>query len=204
MTGLRNERGHSLVDVVAGIVLMSLVIMTLYHVFTPTFALSRNSSERLERQQDIRLAIDRVARDIHETAANRITTYAAGNGCSGTYQGCIAFVTPRPNCSGEFQLAGGFPNWQATVYIWRDVASNELRRRCDTGTTFPTGTWPPTLTPYTVIGTRIVDAAFTLQPAGSPTSLAIALREQTDAGSRPTRRYRTEFLNQTIFLPQNR
>ncbi len=205
MTGVRSEQGHTLVDVVAGIVLMGLVIFTLYQVFIPTFALSRNVTERLDRQQDIRLVIDRVERDVHETAANRITVYSAGNGCTGTYQGCVGLATARPTCSGAFQLSAGFPNWQATIYIWRDVASNELRRACDTTTTFPVGTWSPTLTPYTVIGTSIVEAAFTLEPAGSPspTSLAIALRERT-ATAAQSRRYQTEFYNQTILLPQNR
>ena len=199
------ERGHTLVDVIAGVVLMALVIFSLYQVFIPTFALSRNSSERLVRQQDVRLALDRLARDVHETAANRITVYGTGNGCIGSYQGCMALVTPRTNCSDGFQLTTGFPSWQATIYIWRDTASNELRRRCDTTTTFGAGTWPPTLTPYTVIGTSIVEAAFTLEPAGSPspTSLAIVLREQA-ASAPQSRRYQTEFQNQTVFLPQNR
>ncbi len=205
MTRVRWERGHTLVDVVAGVVLLTLVIFALYHVFIPTFALSRNSGERLERQQDVRLAIDRVERDVHETAANRITVYSAGNGCTGAYQGCVAFVTPRTNCSDGFQISTGFPNWQATIYVWRDVAANELRRRCDTSTTFPAGLWPPTLTPYTVIGTGIVEATFTLEPAGSPspTSLAVALRERAATAGR-SRSYQTEFYNQTIFLPQNR
>lgn len=202
------ECGHSLVEVVAGVVLLSLVIFTLYHVFLPTLALSRNTSERLDRQQDVRLAIDRMARDLHETAAGQIVVYGKESGCTGAYQGCIGFVSPRANCSGEFQLASGFPRWQAVIYVWRAVGANELRRLCDTSTTFAAATWPPKLAAFghTVIGTRVTEAAFFLQPAGSPnpTSLAIMLREETDGASSSARRYQTEYVSQTILLPQNR
>ncbi|MGQ0549618.1 MAG: PilW family protein [Armatimonadota bacterium] len=200
------EAGHTLVEVMAGVVIMGLAILTLYQVFIPTLALSHSTTVRLERQQDVRLAIDRMTRDLHETAATRVVVYGAGNGCAEAYEGCIGFVTPRQDCSGAFQLAGGFPSWQATIYMWRDVASNELRLRCDTTTTVPVSVWPPVLTPHSVIGTRVIQAAFTLQPAGSPspTSIAVMLREQSEMASRPSRRYQTEFVNQTILLPQNR
>ena len=205
MTRAPGERGHTLVEVVTGLVLLALVLVAIYRVFIPVFALSRNSSERLTRQQDVRLAIDRMARDLHETAPTRVVVYNAGNGCDGAYQGCIAFVTPRLSCSGDFQLAGGFPSWQATIYIWRDIATNELRRRCDETTTFSVTNWPPALTPYTVIGTRIIDATFALQLNGStPAGVSVFLREQAATAAQTSYKYQTEFLSQTVLLPQNR
>lgn len=201
----QREQGHTLVDVATAMVLLALTLLTVYRVFIPILALSRNSNERLTRQQDVRLAIDRLARDLHETAPTRVVVYSAGDGCTGAFQGCIAFVTPRLTCAGAFQLAGGFPSWQATIYVWRDVATNELRRRCDETTTFPVTTWPPTLTPYTLIGTSITDAAFALQFNGSnPAGVSVLLREQAVASSRSSHKYQTEFLSQTILLPQNR
>ena len=208
ISSLRSQRGYVIVDVVMGVVLLALVLLTTYQVFLPTFGLSRNASERVARQQDVRLAIERIARDLHETttAANRLVVYGPANGCTGSYQGCIAFVTARPACTGAFQVTAGSPVWEATIYIWLDAPSSELRRRCDPTTTFPVATWPPVLIPHTVIGTRVTQAAFTLQPLGSPnpTTVAVALREQAATAARPSYRYQTEFVNQTIFLPQNR
>ncbi len=181
-----------------GLVLFSLVIMTLYQVFIPTLALSSNTTERLERQQDVRLAIDRLARELHETTLARLTVYSAG--CAGAYEGCIGYVTARRSCLGAFLLVSGFPDWQATVYVWRDTGSNELRRRCDTTTTFPSGTWPPTLAPFTVVARQIDQASFALLATG----VQINVREQATTASRSSRRYQTEFLNRTVFVPQNR
>ncbi len=193
------EQGYSSVDVVMGLVLFSLVILTVYQVFIPTLALSSNTTERLERQQDVRLAIDRLSRELHETTLARLIIYSAG--CTGAYEGCIGYVTARTSCSGAFQLgAEGFPNWQATVYVWRDTGSNELRRRCDATTTFLSSTWPPTLTPFTVVARQIDQAAFTLLATG----VQISVRERAVTASRSSRRYQTEFLNQTVFVPQNR
>ncbi len=193
-----------------GLVLFSLVILTLYQVFIPTLVLSSNTTERLERQQDVRLAIDRLARELHETTLARLTIYTAG--CTGAYEGCIGYVTARcdtsssclgaltSSCSGPyFQTPNGFPEWQATIYVWRDTGSNELRRRCDTTTTFPSSTWPPPLTSFTVVARQIDQAAFTLLATG----VQISVRERAATASRSSRRYQTEFLNRTVFVPQN-
>jgi type II secretory pathway component PulJ len=209
MTRPRTERGYSIVDVLVGLVLLALVILSIYQLYLPTFRLSQNIHEGLETQQDVRLAIDRVARALHETstAFGRVRLYGAESGCTGAYEGCIGFVTARDaQCAGAFQLVGGAPDWQATMYVWRDTASNELRLRCDASSTFPVSTWPPTLDPYSVIGTKVVSASFTLQPVESPvpTAIAVALQEQAATASPQTSRYHTKTFNQTVFLPQNR
>jgi len=205
----RAECGYVLADVLVGLVLLGLVILTVYRVYLPTFALSRSLNDRLGGQQDVRLAIDRVARHLHETtlAFGRFRVYPPKSGCTGPYDGCIGFVTARtPNCTGPFQLVDSAPHWQAVIYLWRDTGSNELRLRCDPSTTFPAAMWPATLDPYTVIGTNVVTASFSLEPAGSPTptSIAIALEEQASTPARPTSQYQTAFFNETVFLPQNR
>jgi type II secretory pathway pseudopilin PulG len=201
------DQGFSLIDVTVGLVLFGIVLLSIYALYRPTFALSRNIDERLAAQQDVRLAIDRMARVLHETtmAIGRMRVYPAEAGCAGAYEGCIGFVPARDaDCTGSFQLLAGDPNWQATIYVWRDTTSRELRMRCDSATTFPVETWPPpTLDPYTVIGTRIVAVSFSLEPSGSsaPTSVAMALEEQIAGPSRPG--LQTTFLNRTVFVPQN-
>jgi type II secretory pathway component PulJ len=140
------EAGFLLVDLIVGLGLLGFVLLAIYHLYGSTFVLSRDINNRLAAQQDVRLALDRVARALRETthAFGRLRVYPAEAGCSGAYEGCLGFVTARDaNCTGTFQLINGAPNWQATMYLWRDTASNELRLRCDPGTTFPVVTWPP-------------------------------------------------------------
>jgi len=199
--------GYLLVDVIVGLGLLAFVLLGIYHLYGSTFRLSQHLNERLARQQDIRLALDRVAGSLRETtdAFGRLRVYPAEAGCTGAYEGCLGFVTARDaNCAGTFQLIDGAPNWQATLYLWRDTASNELRLRCDPGTTFPVVTWPPpTLDPYTVIGTRVSAASIRMQPTGSPNPASIAITLQEQAPSSGSQGQETVF-NQTIFLPQNR
>jgi len=207
MKRLVRTDGYLLVDMIVALALFGFVLLSIYQIYGPTFALSRDINDRVSAQQDIRLALDRVARALHETTptVGRLRLYAPEAGCSGAYEGCLGFVTAREaNCTGAFRLIDGAPSWQGTLYLWRDTASNELRLRCDPRTTFPAVTWPPrTLEPYVVIGTHVVEASVTLQPAGneSPTSVAIGLREEA-----PTSRRRSPatLFSETIFLPQNR
>jgi type II secretory pathway pseudopilin PulG len=207
MKRLSSEQGYSLVDVVVGLALFGFVLLSIYQLYTPTFVLSRHIDEQLVAQQDVRLALDRVARAMHETtsAFGRMRAYTAESGCVGTYEACIGFVTARnAKCSGAFQLIGGGPDWQATIYLWRDTASNELRLRCDPTTTFPSVKWPPpTLAPYMAVGTHIVAASITFRPSGSPnpTALSVVLQEQVSPSSP---RYQKGFFSRTIFVPQNR
>lgn len=207
MRRLSAAEGYSLIDVTVGLVLLGIVLLSIYALYRPTFALSRNIGERLAAQQDVRLALDRMAPALHETTAafGRMRVYSAEAGCTGTYEGCIGFVTARDAaCTGSFHLVAGAPDWQATLYIWRDTASNELRLRCDPSTTFPAAIWPPSaLEPYRVIGTRVAVASFTLEPPGSPTptSVAMALEEQVTGPSRS--KPQTKVFNRTVFVPQN-
>ena len=207
MTRLGESDGYSLIDVTVGLLLLGIVLLSVYTLYRPTFTLSRGISAQLAAQQDLRLATDRLARAMHETtmAFGRLKIYSAETGCAVTYEGCIGFVTARDtDCAGTFHLVAGAPDWQAIIYVWRNVASNELRLRCDTTTTFPAETWPPLpLQPYTVIGTRIVAASFVLEPPGSlePTSVALMLEEQV--ANPPRSRGPLTLVHRTVFAPVN-
>src|SRR2546425_5889121 len=127
MRRLCADQGFSLVEVTVGLVLFGIVLLPIYALYGQTFTFSRNIGERAAAQQDVRLAIDRLARALHETTAafGRMRVYPAGVGCTGAYEGCIGLVTGRDaECAGSFQLVAGAPNWQATLYVWRDTASN--------------------------------------------------------------------------------
>src|SRR3989441_10545496 len=105
--------GYSLIDITVALMLLGIVFLSIYALYRPTFVLSRDIGGRLAAQQDIRLALDRLARALHETtmAFGRMRVYSPEAGCAAPYEGCIGFVTARDaGCAGSFQLVGGAPN----------------------------------------------------------------------------------------------
>jgi Tfp pilus assembly protein PilW len=163
-----------IVDALVGLALLGLVILSIYQVFVTAFVLAQRTDDRLVVQQDVRLALDRMARVLHETtlAPGRLRVYPAEAGCTGQY-------------------------------VWRDAASNELRSRCDPRTTFPAVEWPPpALTPHAVIGTNVVGTSFTLQPSGNaaPSSVAVTVHERVP-GASP--RLQGDVYLQTVIVPEN-
>lgn len=210
-----DEEGYTSVDAITGLVLLALTIVSLYQVMIPSFALWRNSDERVARQQDVRLAIERVSRALHEATLEfgRIRAYTAGGNLCTENCPAIGFVTARTSCTGEFQYVPntGLPAWQGVIYVWRDAGTRQLRWYCATATTMPATALPVGLAPFTVIGSELSLVSFTLcnpcspTPVGSvnPVAVAVAFREEAATASRPTYRYQTSFYNQTIFLPMN-
>lgn len=203
------DAGYAMIDVIMGLVLFGLVVIAIYQLFLPAFAYSRSANERLAVQQDARLAVDRLTRPLHETTLvpGRIRIYSDRAGCGGEFEGCIGFVTARSDgCAGPFQLQNGAPEWRAAIYVWREAGANELRIRCDPGTTFPAPRWPPpTLSPYAVIGTRVVAASFELLPVGDavPAAIAVTLQERLTAVPGHGREAADVFTH-TVFVPENR
>jgi hypothetical protein len=202
------ERGYILMDIIVGFVLFGLVLLIIYQLYISTFLVYQNVNDRLAVQQGVRLALDRIAAALHETtlAFGRVRVYAARDGCTDAYEGCIGFVTAREGqCTGIFQLVNGAPDWRAVIYVWRDTASHELRLRCEEGVTFPVETWPPRPGPYAVIGTHVAAAAFTLQPGGdpTPTSVTVALEEEAPTASGVASGSAVHAFSQTVFMPQN-
>lgn len=208
MLRLRIQQGYGILDVLVGLALLALIVLSIYRLYIPTFALSRNMHAGLQAQQDVRLSVDRVARALHETtmAVGRLRVYPAESGCRDAYEACLAFVTARDDCTGPFRLVEGAPDWQATIYVWRETASNELHLHCDAASAFPAPGWPPpALQPYKVVATNVAAASFTLRTAASgvPTAIVVALQEQIRTAGRASR-YQTAWFNQTVFFPQNR
>jgi hypothetical protein len=203
------RQGYGILDVLVGLALLALIIVSIYRLYLPTFALSQRIHDGLQAQQDVRLAVDRVARALHETttAVGRLRVYPPESGCRGSYDACVAFVTPRDDgCTGSFHLIGGAADWQATIYVWRDAASHELRLHCDATSVFPAPDWPPpVLEPHDVVARNVAAASFTVRTTdgGVPTAIAVALEEQPRTADQVSG-YQTAWFNQTVFFPQNR
>ena len=139
------SRGFLFIDLMVGMAVFTLVLVGIYQVFIPVLKFARSTNERLSVQQDVRLAMDRMARDVRESSmARRIRTYPDGGGPA------IGMVTARAGCSGSFAIdqPSGRPYWQGIIYIVFDAASGEVRRYCDASTTIP-GAAPATTSPYT-------------------------------------------------------
>ncbi len=188
------SRGYALLDLVVGMAVFALVTAGVYQVFIPVLKFAHSTTERLAVQQDVRLAMDRMARDLHESSmARRIRTYPDGGGPA------IGMVTARAGCSGSFAIdqPSGRPYWQGIIYIVFDAASGEVRRYCDASTTIP-GAAPVTPSPYTVLARNVRSLTFTLINRNAdtrPDAVTIDLEEQTPRGD--ARRYiRTEFVPQ--------
>jgi len=189
----RGNRGYALADLVVGMAVFALVLVGVYQVFVPVLRFAASASERLAVQQDVRLAVDRMARDLRESAmsAGRLEIYAGG--------AAIGLATARANCSGDFSVDGatGKPRWQAVIYIVFDQASGEVRRYCDSTTTF-TAASPPTAGPYQVLARNVQALAFAIARdpiTGNEIGVTVTLHERTPRGD-ADRHIRTEFVPQ--------
>ncbi len=177
-----------MVDLVAAMAIFAVVTAGIYQVFIPFLKMARSTNERLAVQQDARLAMDRMARDLRETttAFSRLQIYGGGT--------AIGLVSARPSCTGAFTVdaVSGRPLWQAMIYIVRDAPSQEVRAYCDAGSTFAAAA-PVTTAPYRVLAGNVQTLTFTAGATGD--SVMIQLHERTPSGD--TDRYlRTEFVQQ--------
>lgn len=178
-----------MVDLMASMAIFALVTAGIYQVFIPFLKMARSTTERLAVQQDVRLAMDRMARDLRESTVARLRVYPGGT--------AIGFVSARANCTGAFSVVAstGVPDWQAVVYIVLDAPSGEVRAYCDT----PSLLWPDDTAPVTSGAFRVLaDNVQALTFAQSPSpfdSVTIELHERTPRGD-ADRYIRTEFVPQ--------
>jgi hypothetical protein len=179
-----------MIDLMASMAIFALVTAGIYQVFIPFLKMARSTNERLAVQQDTRLAMDRMARDLRESTAatGRLRVYPSGT--------AIGFVSARSNCTGAFTVVAstGRPDWQAVVYIVLDAPSGEVRGYCDT----PPLLWPDDTSPVTSGAFRVLAAnvqALTFAQSPSFDSVTIELHERTPRGD-ADRYIRTEFVPQ--------
>lgn len=189
----KGRGGYALADLVVGMAVFALVLAGVYQVFVPVLKFAASAGERVAVQQDIRLAVDRMARDLRESAMStgRLRVYATGE--------AIGLVTARANCSGEFRVdpSTGEPRWQAVIYLVLDRASGEVRRYCDPTATF-TAAAPAAAGPYEVLARNVQALVFAISrdPAtGNEIGVTVTLHERTPRGD-TDRHIRTEFVPQ--------
>jgi len=172
----------------------ALVTAGVYQVFIPVLKFARSTNERLYVQQDVRLAMDRMARDIRESTAARLHIYPWPPDTAGP---AIAVVTARPNCSGTFTLdpVTGRADPQAVIYLVWDQGSGDVRRYCDTAALFANPAAPVTTGASTILARNVQNLTFTriIDPVTFDFSIRIDLQAQTPRGD-AERYIRTEFV----------
>lgn len=74
---LRSERGYSLVEMLAVIVILGIVMTSLTSIFITASQTELDANRRFEAQQDARVALDKMRREIH-CSKSATTTPSAG------------------------------------------------------------------------------------------------------------------------------
>lgn len=99
---LRGEAGHSLVELLTVMVIMSIVMAGITGVFVSGSKAQADQDRRFQAQVGTRLALDRIRRDIH--CANDVTPYATNSvtlklssGCGNDVSWCTSAVTGFTN-----------------------------------------------------------------------------------------------------------
>jgi prepilin-type N-terminal cleavage/methylation domain-containing protein len=92
---LRDERGYSLVELLTAMVIMGIVLGGLTQIFVSGSKAENDMNARFRAQQDARLSLDRIRRDVH--CASDVTPYSQSSatlvsaGC-GNVTWCTAAV----------------------------------------------------------------------------------------------------------------
>jgi prepilin-type N-terminal cleavage/methylation domain-containing protein len=109
---LRGEAGHSLIELLTVMVIMSIVMAGITGVFVSGSKAQAEQDRRFQAQVGTRLALDRIRRDIH--CANGVTPYATNAvtlklsaSCGNDVSWCTSAVTGYTNRYRLYRQLGG-------------------------------------------------------------------------------------------------
>lgn len=130
------QRGSTLLEVVTALAILSTVLSGIYGVFVLAIKRTEQAYARARIQQESRVAIDVVVRELRETSRDPAAARVYDTPCPGC---AIGFRTARDPV-GAFVVETnstlptyGQPRWQGVVYFY--VAGGALRRHADYTTT---------------------------------------------------------------------
>jgi prepilin-type N-terminal cleavage/methylation domain-containing protein len=108
---IRDEGGYSLVEMLTVMLIMGVVMAGLTDVFTSASKADTDMSNRFQAQLTIRVALDKLRRDIH--CASNVTPYATSaltliipSGCGGDESYCTATMTGLSNRWNLYRQSG--------------------------------------------------------------------------------------------------
>ena len=121
---MRASKGISLVEMTISIFIVSIAVMGADSLFIAVTNTSAGNSEMVQVQQEARYAMEKMARELRESSADRVWT---GTDLSSS-ESMVVFLTPR---NGEKTFAvdeSGGPEWRKAVLYRLDILSSSLHR----------------------------------------------------------------------------
>ena len=119
-----DSAGLSLIEVVIASIIISISVMGSYTLFAGIKDSSVGNSAVIQAQQEARFAVERVARELRESSADRVWTHEDIN----FYEPMIIFLTPRDEYRTFVVDESGDPDWQRVVLYRLDMYLNRVYR----------------------------------------------------------------------------
>lgn len=122
------DSGFTLMEVVIGLALSSLIGSIIFAVWTFTLTFTRRGSLEVEAQQHGRIALTVLAGELREAAAGA-SSLAVWSSADGQPVDAVGFLGARSEEDRRtFSIESGGPSWQTAVYYVHDRAAGMLRR----------------------------------------------------------------------------
>jgi len=173
------QSGATLLEVVMAMAVLAIVLGGIYGVFVLAAKRAEQAQARARVQQEIRVAIDHMARELREASRDPAAVQFYNTACTGC---AIGFRTAR-DAAGTFVVETnnmlptyGQPQWQGVVYIYRDGAM--LKRHADYSTTAVAGS--PVTAPSTdpVVLSNVQEVEF--RPTGNTIRLRLVALQRNE------------------------
>ena len=120
----KESAGLSLIEVAIASIIISVSVLGSYTLFAGIKDSSVGNSKVVQSQQEARIAMERMARELRESGADRVWT----NGDTYFYEPTVMFLTPR-NADKTFVVnESGDPDWQRAVLYRLDMYQYRVYR----------------------------------------------------------------------------
>ena len=121
---MEDSAGLSLVEVVIASLIISISVMGSYALFAGVIDSSAGNSKVLQAQQEARITMERMARELRESSADRVWTRED----TYFYEPMVMFLTPRDQARTFVVDEFGDPEWQRVVLYRLDLCLNRIYR----------------------------------------------------------------------------
>ena len=119
-----DSAGFTLIEVVIASLIITIGVMGSYALFNNVQDTSAGNSAAIQAQQEARLAMERMARELRESSAERIWTHEDIY----FYEPMVMFLTPKNDDRTFAVNESGEPEWQQAILYILDMESNSLHK----------------------------------------------------------------------------
>ena len=110
---IRNPKGFTLIEMVIALSVGLIGALGGYALLANTQSTIAGNSAAVQAQQDARIIVERMARELRESSPERVWAYSSGEGSNWVY-----FETPRDENRIFVVDADGKPQWQRGIEYW--------------------------------------------------------------------------------------